>query len=387
SSFYLSREGTTGALTVNYTLSGTATNGTDYQTLSGTATIADGQTGVDIPVTPIDDALAEGTETVTFTLAPGAGYGIEVDSGTLYLNDNDSGAMASVGFASATGTTSENPDPTTGEYRDIEVTLSADSAQTVTVEYSTGGGGSSFGDDVDWTFVDAANGNAPIARGIVTFPPGSISQMVRIRGKNDRVVEGTETAVLELRNVNGARLSTSRNKHTLTINDANNPVPRVRFIVSATTRNEADGTEPMLMAVLDRAVATHASVNYTVGGTATQGQDYNLPPGTLTFAPGETVKALPLTILANGVAELSETIVVTLTSPVGAEIGAVPTHTITLTDSNVAVVSISAADASIIEGGDPTSFTISRTGATSLNLPIPYTPGGTATNGSDRSEE
>jgi Calx-beta domain/PKD domain len=383
SSFYLSREGTTGALTVNYTLSGTATNGTDYQTLSGTATIADGQTGVDIPVTPIDDALAEGTETVTLTLAPGAGYGIEVASGTLYLNDNDSGAMASVGFASATGTTSENPDPTTGEYRDIEVTLSAASAQTVTAEYSAGGGGSSFGDDVDWTFVDAANGNAPIARGIVTFPPGSISQMVRIRVKNDSVVEGTETAVLELRNVNGARLSTSRNKHTLTINDANNPVPRVRFIVSATTRNEADGTEPMLMAVLDRAVATSASVNYTVGGTATQGQDYNLPPGTLTFAPGETVKALPLTILADGVAELSETIVVTLTSPVGAEIGAVPTHTITLTDSNVAVVSISAADASIIEGGDPTSFTISRTGATNLNLTIQYTAGGTATNGSD----
>jgi hypothetical protein len=206
SSFYLSREGTTGALSVNYTMSGTAGNGVDYQTLSGTATIVDGATGVDVTVTPINDALPEGTETVTLTLAPGVGYAAEVASATLYLNDDDSAAMPSIGFASATGTTSETPDTTTGEYRNIEVTLSPAATQPVSVEYMAGGGGSAFGDDVDWTFVDAANGNAPIGRGSMTFPTGSTSQMVRIRVKNDGVVEGNETAVLELRNVNGAPL-------------------------------------------------------------------------------------------------------------------------------------------------------------------------------------
>ena len=75
SSFHLSREGTAGTVTVNYTLSGTAINGTDYQALSGTATIPDGATGVDVAVSPINDALAEGTETVTLSLSPGAGYG------------------------------------------------------------------------------------------------------------------------------------------------------------------------------------------------------------------------------------------------------------------------------------------------------------------------
>lgn len=383
SSFYLSRETTAGALSINYAISGTATNGVDYQTLSGVATIADGQTGVDVTVTPIDDALAEGTETVTLTLAPGTGYGAEVPSATLYLNDNDSSAMPAVGFASATGTTSENPDATTGEYRDIEVTLTPASAQTVTAEYAAGGGGSAFGDDVDWTFVDAANGNAPIPRGIVTFAPGVMSQMVRIRVKNDGVVEGTETAVLELRNVIGARLSTTRNRQTLTINDANNPVPRVRFLVSATTRNEADGLEPMLMAVLDRNLTTSVSVGYTVGGTATPGADYTLAPGTITFAVGETAKALPLVLLPDDVTELSETIVVTLTNPVGAELGAFPTHTITLTDSNVPIVSINAAAPSVIEGGDPTTFTISRSGSTNLALTVQYDAGGTASNGTD----
>jgi hypothetical protein len=207
--------------------------------------------------------------------------------------------------------------------------------------------------------------------------------MVRIRVKNDGVVEGTETAVLELRNVNGARLSTTRNRHTLTINDANNPLPRVRFLVAATTRNETDGSEPLLMAVLDRQVTTSVSVGFTVGGTATQGQDYNLPPSAIVFAAGETVKPLPLVLLADGAPELSETIVVTLNNPVGVEIGAVPTHTITVTDSNVAIVSITAAAPSVIEGGDPTTFTVSRSGATTLALTVNLTIGGTASNGDD----
>ncbi|HET6409233.1 MAG TPA: Calx-beta domain-containing protein [Chthoniobacteraceae bacterium] len=383
SSFYLSREGTSGALAVNYSLTGTATNGSDYQFLPGIATIPDGATGVDVPVSPIDDALPEGTETVTLTLGPGVGYAAEVASGTLYLRDNDEASMPSVGFASATGTTSENPDATNGEYRNIELTLSPAATQVVTAEFAAGGGGSAFGDDVDWTFVDPSNSNLPIPRGVVTFPAGSISQMVRIRVKNDGVVEGNETAVLELRNVNGARLSTTRNRHTLTINDANNPTARVRFIVAATTRSETDETEPMLIAVLDRTLPASTSVNFTVGGTATQGQDYNLAPGTITFAAGETVKALPLAILPDGTTELSETIVVTLTNPVGLELGAIPSHTITLTDSNVPIVSITAAPASTIEGGDIALFTVTRTGPTNLALGVQYTPSGSATNGAD----
>ncbi|MGC4016593.1 MAG: Calx-beta domain-containing protein [Luteolibacter sp.] len=52
-----------------YTLSGMATNGTDYQTLSGTVTIPAGQTSATITVTPIDDYLQEtGGETVILTL-------------------------------------------------------------------------------------------------------------------------------------------------------------------------------------------------------------------------------------------------------------------------------------------------------------------------------
>ena len=351
--------------------------------LSGTATFLDTATGVDVAVTPIDDALPEGTETVTMSIAPGAGYGVDVGTATLYLADNDSASMASVGFQSSTGTTSETPDVTLGEYRNIAVTLSAAQAGAVTAEYTASSGSTASGDDVDWAFVDANNGNAVIPRGIVTFPPGSTTQFIRIRVKNDGVVEGNETAVLELRNVNGARLSTSLNKHTLTINDANNPTPRVSFIVSATTRSEASGNDPMLMAVLDRALTSSANVSYTVGGTATAGGDYTLAPGTLTFATGETIKPLPFVILTDEVVELSETVVVSLSNPVNCELGSITTHTITLTESNVPIVTVAATESLTGENSAPGAFTVSRTGNTALALTVHYSIAGTAVGGTD----
>jgi serralysin len=51
-------------LTVYYSISGTATNGVDYLTLSGSVTILGGATSATIVVKPIDDFLHEGTETV-----------------------------------------------------------------------------------------------------------------------------------------------------------------------------------------------------------------------------------------------------------------------------------------------------------------------------------
>ena len=69
--FTVQRTGDTGqALLVNYRVSGTATNGTDYQRLSGAVTIAAGQSSATIGVMPIS-TLAEGSnKSVTVTLVP-----------------------------------------------------------------------------------------------------------------------------------------------------------------------------------------------------------------------------------------------------------------------------------------------------------------------------
>lgn len=62
------------ALTVYYTVSGTATPSTDYNALSGTATIPANQASVDVTVTPAADNLIEGSETVVMTLVLSPSY-------------------------------------------------------------------------------------------------------------------------------------------------------------------------------------------------------------------------------------------------------------------------------------------------------------------------
>lgn len=62
------------ALTVHYTVSGTATPSADYNALSGTATIPANTTSVDITVTPVADNLIEGSETVVMTLVLSPSY-------------------------------------------------------------------------------------------------------------------------------------------------------------------------------------------------------------------------------------------------------------------------------------------------------------------------
>ena len=80
--FRLSRSGSKWAapITVTFTLTGTATNGTDYANVPLTVTFARGDDRVNVVVRPTADTDAEGTETVVLTLTPGSSY--RLGSGT-----------------------------------------------------------------------------------------------------------------------------------------------------------------------------------------------------------------------------------------------------------------------------------------------------------------
>jgi hypothetical protein len=88
--FTVSRTGSTGsALTVNYAISGTATNGGDYQMLTGTVQIPAGQVSAPIVVTPIDDPNPEPTETVIVTITSGSYTIGDPSQATVNIADND----------------------------------------------------------------------------------------------------------------------------------------------------------------------------------------------------------------------------------------------------------------------------------------------------------
>ena len=91
--FAVSRTGSTAAaLTVNYTVSGSATPGSDYTALTGSVTIPAGAASATITVTPIDDTAVEPDETVVLTLGAGAGYLVGTPGSATVTIVSDDGA-------------------------------------------------------------------------------------------------------------------------------------------------------------------------------------------------------------------------------------------------------------------------------------------------------
>ena len=88
-----------GGLTVLFSdLGGTAGSGTDYAPLSGSVVIPEGNTAATIPVSVIDDAVPEATETVIVALSPDAAYTVGSPSmATLNITDDD--AVAAIDSA------------------------------------------------------------------------------------------------------------------------------------------------------------------------------------------------------------------------------------------------------------------------------------------------
>ncbi len=87
--FRIERTGaTTSTLDVGLTMSGTATNGTDYTNIPSTVTIPTGQSYVEITLMPLDDSIYEGNETVIMTAASDY-YVAGNNSAMITIEDND----------------------------------------------------------------------------------------------------------------------------------------------------------------------------------------------------------------------------------------------------------------------------------------------------------
>ncbi len=123
------------------------------------------------------------------------------------------------------------------------------------------------------------------------------------------------------------------------------------------------------------------------GGTATSGTDYvPLAAGTINFtAGGALTQTITVTVNGDVLVENNETIIITLSNPVGGGLGANP-GTGTITNDDAAVVTLSGGIAQN-EGNAGTvtyTFTATLNNAVQGGFTVPYTTGGgTATAGSD----
>lgn len=187
--FRISRTGSTSQdLIVNYSISGGATNGTDYTpTLTDAVIIPIGSSFVDLTITPVDDADNEGNETAIITLLDGAAYDLGTDiAATVTIADNDVPLVITKIHEIQGNTATQLPNIAgSGVHND----RSPLEGQTVTIE----GIVTAVYNDLNAFFIQEedsdADGDATTSEGVFVFtsvdPAVSVGDKVRVTGAVD----------------------------------------------------------------------------------------------------------------------------------------------------------------------------------------------------------
>jgi GrpB-like predicted nucleotidyltransferase (UPF0157 family) len=117
-----------------------------------------------------------------------------------------------------------------------------------------------------------------------------------------------------------------------------------------------------------------ATIHYaTSNGTATASSDYNSTSGDLTFAPGETSKPITVQVLDDSTYEGDESFTVTLSSPMGADLG-LSTATVTIFDNDSPpMFQFSSTTYGIGEAAGTVTITVTKTGSTAVDATVHFT--------------
>ncbi|MFM6513497.1 MAG: Calx-beta domain-containing protein [Microcystis panniformis] len=299
--------------------------------------------------------------------SPGAG-GLQI----IDVSDfNNPSPLPSVTLA--VSTTSVNEDGTTNLVYTFTRTGSTTSA--LTANYTVGGT-ATF--STDYTQTGAASYTA--TTGTVTFAAGSSTATVTVDPTPDTTVENNETVALTLASGTGYTVGTT----TPVTGTITNDDTSVTLAVSPASVTE-DGTTNLIYTFTRTGVTTNPlTVNYTVGGTATNGTDYASIPTSVTFAANSATATLTVDPTADTTVETDETVILTLASGTGYTVGTTTPVTGTITNDDFPSITLAVSPASVTEDGTTNLvYTFTRSGSTTNSLTVNYTLGGTATLNTD----
>ena len=349
-------------VTVVYTAtSGTAQAGSDFAAESATLTFAPGVTSQAATIDLTGDTSLEADETFTVvlsapanaTIADGTGQGTIVnDDGVPTL------AIGDVTVAEAAGSAT------------FTVTLSEAGGQPVTVTYATSGGSATSGSDFTPT------------SGTLTFPSSTVTQTFAVPVAADTLSEAAESFTVTLSLPVNATIADGTATGSITDDD---PLP-VLSIGDASGAEGNSGTTNLVFTVtLTPASGQSVTVSHqTANGTAAAPADFTAASGSLTFAPGETTKTVPVVVIGETGVEPDETFSVSLSAPANATTGdATGAGTIVNDDlSSLSIGPVSVAEGD--SGSTSANFTVTLSAASSQTVTVNYAAAGvTATAGTD----
>jgi hypothetical protein len=287
-------------VTVDYsTADGSAVAGSDYTTKNNSLTFNFPQVSKTVTVLVTDDALNEDDETFTLNLSNPSGASITDAQGVGTILDDDSEPDISIEAASVTegdaGTTTAS----------FPVTLSALSGREVDVDYATVAGTATAGSDYE------------TAVGTLTFAAGETTKQIDVTVDADVAAEGDETFTVVLSSPQNANILADTGLGTITDDDEG---PKLSVSDPTVAEGNSGTTSLSFTVSMSPASSSVVTVDYVVAdGTATAGSDYtSLPPGTLTFTPGDPLsQTVTVDVAGDTTYEPDETFTVNLSNPVG----------------------------------------------------------------------
>ncbi|MFN5855097.1 MAG: Calx-beta domain-containing protein, partial [Pseudanabaenaceae cyanobacterium] len=402
-SFTITRSGGSGdfsqPLVVSYTVSGTATNGTDYTSLPLTITIPANATSVTLPITVIDDSSVEGAESVQINLVTSTtnptSYVVDSApnqaSASLNISDND-GISYSVGVQSGADilTTRTITEGNTGSTPlSFVVTRSGDTSIASSISYAFSGSATNVS---DYT-ID----NGLATSGTINFAANETSKTISVQILGDVAVESDETILLTLSNPQPSNVNPiiTNATATLNLNNDDQPTanPQVNFdLTSFNTTEESGATTINLTVTLSGSPVDTITVPITVASNSNvSASDYALLTTTVTFAAGATganlTQNVSITIQPDDLPEGAESLILNLGTPTGtADLGNATQATVTIDANDAIVYGVSTDQASVTEGNSGSklvTFTVTRSGGVGVASTVDYSFAGTATNGAD----
>jgi hypothetical protein len=361
--FTLQRSGYIAApLTVGFTVSGTATAGTDYPVISNaTAIFPANAATVVVTVDPTADTTVEPNETVILTIAPGSGYTVgNPASATGTITNDDAPPVVATYLSDLTPTDVSNGwgpyerDRANGEQG------AADGGQLTirgnvypkgigthapsSLTYALGGAYSRFQSFIG--IDDAAGQQGSVIFSVVADGTTVYTSPLLTRASAVQFIDLSVTGVQYLRLV--ANPSGDAGWDWADWADAKllsgTPAPTLPSVtVAADPVSVTEDGAPNAVYTFTRTGSTtnELVVNYTVTGSATSGTDYThtgttMSP-TVTFIAGSSTATVTVNPTADTNVEADETVTLTVAPGTGYTIGAANTATATIANDDVPV--------------------------------------------------
>lgn len=366
-SFRIYNTGTlAGDITVEYSISGSATNGADYATLTGSVNLTGGNnTEVFVDISVIDDSLVEGVETVTLQLTNASGETINSaqDTDTVTILDND----ASVSFSTASSSAMEDVGNNLPTLIVNGTVVDAASSITLTTTGST-----------------ATVADYTLASTTITIPPGTYSNTVISLGLSitpDAIAEVDETVVLGFGAISGD-IVTTVNPASSTYTILNDDVAGVTVTPISGNTNEAGGT-----ATFDIVLNTQPTANVTIPLSSNDTSEGVLAVTNVVFTTANWNS--PQTVIVTGVNDdvadgntIYAIVTGNVTSPDAVYNALTATNvadvSVTNEDNDVVGVTVSAISGNTTEAGGTAFFTVVLDSEPTANVTIPLSSNDTS---------